>query len=103
MDMRDLEAQPIHQRREFAATSAILAHENGASSASPMFNRLRRVIISRGAALALMLMYPQPIILPPSSVLVVCSSPNCQVETVIYPGLLKRIFMEWARMYKRPE
>ncbi len=66
-------------------------------------NRLRRVTISMGATLALMLMHPQPMVLPPSSILIVCSSPNCQVETVICPGLFKRIFMEWARMYKRPE
>ncbi len=57
-------------------------------------------MISRKAALALLSMHPQPMILPPSSVLVVCSSLKCQAETVISPGLRKRIFMEWARMYK---
>jgi hypothetical protein len=60
-------------------------------------------MISRGTILALILMYPQPMILPTSYILVVCSSPNFQAETVISPGLLERIFMEWARIYKRPE
>lgn len=45
----------------------------------------------------------QSIILSSSSILVICSSSKCQAETVISSRFRKRIFMKWARMYKRSE
>jgi len=62
-----------------------------------------RLMIGNEAAFGTNVDDLQPIILSPSSILVICSSPKCQAETVISPGLRKRIFMEWARVYKRPE